>query len=269
MKRMTFVLGLLVPGLLGCSVLSSSANGLFNHALEDSLTKNTPPAPAAAPNHAAEPAPVVMAPQMTQFYMQFAFAMAFSQGGYALDQDLYKPGQWTRWSLPQEGRTSQKHGNLERAYLFDDGDGAWWKIKWVLEDAKPEENTLILEALFNKKDHTLRRLRGKMPYEKEAKELPVTAQTYYQPPMQLTAESVKGATKGMESVTVPAGTFKAKHVVYGNATGGSVEWYLVDSVPGGCVKVINSGGQEDRGSYVMDLMATGSDAKSELGTVKP
>lgn len=228
-------------------------------------------------NAAAAKVGATMSPYMMQFYMGFMFSMAFSQGGYAFDETPYKPGEWTRWSIPNEKAEGDdaKESVLERAYLFDEGDGAWWKVKWVLDTAKPAETTMIAEALFNKKDFTLRRMRAKMPNEKEGKEIPVTEATYYAPPQKLTAESVKGATKGIVTVTVPAGKFSARHVVYGNAAGGTVEWFLVAGVPGGNVKTIHTGAKEDDDGkadpahYTMLLTAKGVGAASELGVKKP
>ncbi|MFO0582062.1 MAG: hypothetical protein U0229_07320 [Anaeromyxobacter sp.] len=228
-------------------------------------------------NAAAAKVGATMSPYMMQFYMQFIFAMAFSQGGYSLEETPYKPGEWTRWSIPNEKASGDeaKEMTLERAYLFDEGGATWWKVKYVADPKKPAESTMIIEGLFDKKDYTLRRMRAKMPNEKEGKEMPVTQQTYYVPPQRLTPESIKGATKGIVTVTVPAGTFKARHVVFGDAAGGSVEWFLVDGIPGGNVKTIHTGakpdddGKADPAHYTMLLTAKGTGAASELGVTKP
>jgi len=218
-----------------------------------------------------------MSPYMMQFYMGFVFSMAFSQGGYAFEEVPYKAGEWTRWSIPNTGAEGDepKETVLERAYLFDDAEGnAWWKVKWVLDPKKPAESTMILEALFNKKDFTLLRMRAKMPNEQQGKEMPVTQQTYYVPPQKLTPQSIKGATQGIVSVTVPAGTYKARHVVFGNAAGGTAEWYLVDGIPGGSVKFVNKApkgdddGKADPANYTMNLVAKGAGAASELGVTR-
>jgi hypothetical protein len=229
-----------------------------------------------AGNAAAAQVGASMSPYMVQFYMQFVFAMAFSGGGYAIEETPYKAGEWTRWSIPNSGAKDEpKETTLERAYLFDDAEGnTWWKVKWVLDTAKAAENTMILEALFNKKDYTLLRLRAKMPNEKEGKEMPVTQATYYVPPQRLTPQSLKGATQGVVSVKVPAGTYQARHVVFGDAAGGSVAWYLTDKVPGGNVKTVHTAakpdddGKADPANYTMELVAIGKGAASELGITK-
>jgi hypothetical protein len=218
-----------------------------------------------------------MSPYMMQFYMQFVFAMAFSQGGYAVEETPYKVGEWTRWSVPNTGAKGDesKETILERAYLFDDAEGnTWWKVKWVLDTAKAAENTMILEALFSKANYTLLRMRAKMPNETQGKEMPVTEATYYHPPQRLTPQSLKGATQGVVAVKVPAGSYQARHVVFGDAAGGTAEWYLTDKVPGGNVKFVHTGAKPDKdgkagpANYTMDLMATGKNATSELGTTK-
>lgn len=218
-----------------------------------------------------------LSPMMMQFYMQFVFSMAFSQGGYAVNEVAYVPGQWTRWSVPNKGAKGEdpKETILERAYLFDDADGnAWWKVKYILDPGKPDTSTLIVEALFDRKSSTLLRMRAKMPNETEGKEVPVTEATYYVPPQKLTKQSIQGATKGVVSVTVPAGTYSARHVVFSDAAGGSAEWYLTQKVPGGSVKFVHVGpkqaGEErtDAQHYAMDLVTFGKDAKSELGVTR-
>jgi hypothetical protein len=89
------------------------------------------------------------------------------------------------------------------------------------------------------------------------------------PPTTLTDESVAGATVGAESVTVPAGSFSARHVVYAYGNG-TQEWWLVEGVPGGLVKQSLKGSKEDKGrsQYTIDLAAKGNDAKDELGAIK-
>lgn len=211
-------------------------------------------------------------PMMGQMYAGLAFTMAFGSGGYAVGTVDYKAGEYTRWRIPNEKK--EKESTLERARLFDDKDGnVWWKVKWVLDTAKPDESTMIMEALLDKQTSALLRLRSKMPNEKEGKEVPVTEATYYRPPQKLTKQSIEGAVVGTETISVPAGTFTARKVVYGDGGGGSTEWYLVDRVPGGNARTVHRGAGGDSGKtssnyYQMDLTAYGSGATSELG-IKP
>jgi hypothetical protein len=210
-------------------------------------------------------------PMLSQIYMQMVFSMAFGSGGYSVGQTGYRPGEYTRWSIPSDD-SDQKESTMERAYLFDDRDGnPWWKVKWVLDPAKASESTLIVEALFEKGTGKLLRQRAKMPNEQQGKEIPVEDATYYQPPRQLTKQSLEGATIGVETVTVPAGTFKAKHVSYGDMSG-TVDFWLADTVPGSAVKYLHAAqggsGKADAQNWQMLLVAYGKGATSELGITR-
>lgn len=61
----------------------------------------------------------------------------------------------------------------------------------------------------------------------------------------------------MENVTVPAGTFSARHLVFGSGSGAS-EPFLSTQVPGAVVKTAHS-------SSAQEVLASGDGAKSELG----
>ena len=199
-----------------------------------------------------------MNPAFLNIYMTTIFSYAFSAGGYDIGQDAYKPGQYTRW----EGKSDSGKGiQLERAHLFDDAQGRqWWKVKWT-DDGK----TTILEGLLDPKEQKFVRMRAKFPDDASGNELAVSEQNYYHPAQKLSAESVKGATKGVESISVPAGTFNARHVVFGGVDG-SHEWWLDAKVPGGAVKQLVKSPKNGDARWEMDLTAYGSDAQSELGT---
>ena len=205
--------------------------------------------------------------QMSMMYTQYLFSMAFGSGGYAVSTVEYKPGQFTRWSVGGHG---DKKSTLEQAHLFDDAEGnQWWKVKWASGE---EGETIILEALLSPKDQKMVRLRGKFPKDEAGKEMAVSDNAWYVPPQKLSKKSIEGATVGTENVTVPAGGFSTRKVVFGDV-GATHEWYLVDSVPGGSVKQLTKAGNKsggdsgpDSSNYTMELTAFGNDAKSELGT---
>jgi len=197
--------------------------------------------------------------RMSMMYTQVIFSLAFNSGGYAIGSSDFKPGQYVRYSI-----VSNDHGGstIERAYLGDDADGnQWWKVKMVNAG---KGDTVILEALLSPKDQKLQRLRGQFPGETEGKEMPVTEGSGYVPPTKLTKGSIDGATKGVENVSVPAGAFSAKHVVFGDI-GQTHEWWLSDKVPGGTVKESTKGNGGSQ-AHTLELVAFGNDAKSELGT---
>ncbi len=208
-------------------------------------------------------------PQMMNFYTQWLFTMAFYSGSYQVTNVGYQPGDYTRWNIT--GGSDSGQNTLERARLADDAQGhQWWKIKY--HDAKDNQD-IILEALLDPTAGKVLRMRGKFPDDKAPKEMPVNDQNYYTPPQKLTPESIKGATVDTASVTVPAGTYTARHVRYGSGTGGAYDWWLVDSVPGGMVKYSETasggsaqqGDQPDANNWTVSLLAVGHDAKDELG----
>jgi hypothetical protein len=219
-----------------------------------------------------------MSPMMMQYYVGALMTYAFHSGGYDVNEAPYTKGQYTTWNLPASEDASVTN-TMTRAYLGDDADGNhWWKVKFT--DTKQNQVT-ILEALFDKDQTKVLRMRAKFPNDKEGKEMPVQENTYYVPPTKLTKQSLKGATKGYEQVSVPAGSFKAQHVVFGNAAGGTSEWFLNDKVPGGAVKFVQSyeaaqqsdeqkaDGEKEMNSkqYQLLLAAYGNDATSELGSM--
>lgn len=205
--------------------------------------------------------------QMSQFYTQYIFSLAFGSGGYAVAIDDYKPGNFTRWNISGGGEKSK--ATLERARLFDDAEGnQWWKVKWVDSE---KGDTIILEALLSPKDSKMLRLRGKFPNDQAGKEMAVSDNAWYVPPQKLSQKSIEGATTGTESVSVPAGGFTAKKVVFGDVAS-THTWWLASGVPGQTVKQETrgqkSGGGDgpDSSNYLMELAAYGANATTELGT---
>ncbi|HUJ26056.1 MAG TPA: hypothetical protein VLW85_08565 [Myxococcales bacterium] len=200
-----------------------------------------------------------MNPAFLNMYMGVIFSYAFSSGGYDISQVDYKAGQYTRWT----GHGQNGKGvTVERAHLFDDAQGRqWWKVKFTDDNGK----TTILEGLLDPAQKKFVRMRAKFPDDKEGNEMAMSDQNYYQPAQKLTPESVQGATKGTESVSVPAGTFTASHVVFG-AMDGTREWWTVKTVPGGAVKQLMKNPKSDQDRWEMELAAYGNDAKTELGT---
>jgi len=264
MRRIVLSAALLAVPAMGCSLISSAADRAtgraVDNAVDDSMRTN-PPSDAAAQQQASAPQSSAMmanyGPMMARAYSQMMFAMAFGAGGYAPDEVAYKPGQYTRWN-GQDGAT------FERAYLFNDSDGnPWWKMKLVTQDSK----TVVMEALFSPDRSKLLRMRAQFPQDKAPQEIPVEENTYYTPPRHLTKQSLEGADQGIESVTVPAGSFKAHHYVFGDAMSGTAEFWESDKVPGGAVRQLHKANNGDsHANYELSLSSYGNDAKSELGT---
>jgi hypothetical protein len=208
------------------------------------------------------------------------FTVQYLSGATMFEKD-YKPGEWTRWSITTADNEGESQVT-ERAFLGKASDGGeWWRMKTItnyLEDGKvTSADTVTLEALFKPEDQEgyfqkLVRMRGKLPGNAEAQEMLVPEQwTMWnmRGPFQMkpTPESVEGATVGMEDVTTPAGSFKARHVRFGQG-GGTIDWWLDDTVVGGWVKFAALDNEKNP-MYTMQLVGKGTGAKSELGvTIK-
>lgn len=206
-------------------------------------------------------------PRWTNLYTSYLFGVAFHSGSYVVtEEDVYEPGEWSRWRMVDGGETTPTI--IERAFLArtDEGD-EWWRVKYINTD---DDEEIVLEGLFSSDRSELLRLRGRFPGE-EAKEMPVEEGTYgYAEPTRLTEQSVEGATVGTETVTVPAGTFQARHVRYGQP-GSTLEWWLNNDVPGGMVRYLQRADGDAEAempqTWTAELEAYGSGAESELGVM--
>lgn len=203
------------------------------------------------------------------------FTMQYLSGATMFEKD-YQPGEWTKWQMSTADNEDVQVN--ERAFLGRQADrGEWWRMKTIMTDkGAGTADTVVMEALFrpdstNEYVQTLVRMRGKFPGNAEAQEMMVPQQwamwnmagTMPKP----TKESIDGATVGTESVTTPAGTFRAKHVRFGGG-GGTLDWWLDDASVGGWVKFTASD-NEKKPMYTMELVGKGTGAKSELGvTIK-
>ena len=200
------------------------------------------------------------------------FMMMYGTGASVFDQP-YQPGQWTRWQM--QGEDEDDRQTIERAYLMATPDGGeWWRFKSIttsLEGSREVADTLVLEGLFKRQGEgslQLLRMRSKMPGDREPNEMMVpqnmsTVNTLGMYGARPTPESIEGATMGTETIRTPAGSFSAKRVRF-SAPEGRADWWITDQVPGGWVKYRASESDSDV-IYVMELIAHGTGAKSELG----
>ncbi|MEY4608054.1 MAG: hypothetical protein RL625_271 [Gemmatimonadota bacterium] len=202
------------------------------------------------------------------------FSMQFSSGATVFERP-YQPGEWTRWNTRFGDDMTQE---TERAYIGKQSDGSqWWRINTITRFDRQQADTVILEALFrpemgNEFVQELVRMRAKLPDNPEPQEMLVPEQwstwnmmgTFRSRP---TPESVEGATVGIETITTPAGTFKARHVRFGQP-GGTLSWWVDESTTGGWVKFQAVDGSKQP-TYTMELVGKGTGAKSVLGvTIK-
>ena len=191
---------------------------------------------------------------------QMLFGYAFSAGGMWPAQAEYEPGEWTTYQITSSGNGGAVLDTLERAHLKTTSDGnEWWRVRGVQDG-----EAWVYEALLNPQTQEVRRLRTRDP-NGEVGEVPVTEQTVYQPPQELTEESIEGATVGTRDVTTPAGTFTARQVEYQGTMGrGTITWFLTDAVPGHVVKYKVESDQQE--AWTSTLIASGSDATTRLGS---
>jgi hypothetical protein len=210
-----------------------------------------------------------LSPALMQMYVSSIFSGFFYSGGYYFDYHDYEPGQWTRW----EATGMDEGDKFQKAFLKREDDGReWWQVT-ASSVREGETEEVILEALFSASDEAgtrkMLRLRSLFPGDKEPAEVPVQEDTaaWYHDPVKITQESLEAATKGIESVTTPAGTFTARHVVYRDIRG-IAEWWLSDKVPGGLVKYQVTASEDEAGGEreqsTAKLIAFGSGAKSRL-----
>ncbi|MFO7768375.1 MAG: hypothetical protein R6W82_05410 [bacterium] len=211
-------------------------------------------------------------PRFTSMYASYMFTYAFTPGGYWVEPNEYETGQWTKWRFVEDGEPTGSW--LERAFLKRNEEGQeWWRVTMYDVDS---DDTVTLEALFAADKSTVLRLRSKFP-DQEISEMPVQEGTMiYREPMELTDESLEGATVETGSVEVPAGSFTARHIRYGDmASGGTLDWWITDEVPGGVAKYGSTSqrSEEEEGvegldeyNYTLELTEYGSGATTELNS---
>ena len=216
-------------------------------------------------------------PALMHLYTSSMFRVLFYHGGYYIeDLDRYEQGQFTRW----KGENIEQGDSFERVLLRRRDDGTeWWRVESNGTGDDGKKVTLVMEALLSPIDNSgtrqVRRMRAKFPDEAEPREIPITEENANNWVMagnrRLTPESLEGMTvdKGA-SVTVPAGTYTARHVQSKGYDGNStLDWFLVENVPGGMVKYTNtvkdSEGKEERVWTMVLLEAGEGQTESKLG----
>lgn len=260
--------------LIALLLLSMSACSVANRAIDSAVDRAAQRTGEAVGERVGEMAgsmiaarfPDTWSTRWTTLYVSYLFNIAFHSGSYAVVEDAYVPGEWTRWEMMNE--SSAPGGRMERAFVGRTNEGQEvWRVVYTNPD---DDESIVLEGLFSPGRSELIRLRSQFPGE-EARELPVEEGAYtYAEPVNLTEESVEGATVGMEAITVPAGSFEARHVRYGGM-GSTLDWWIDESVPGHLVRYSRSAGGDDGSgegapeSWVVELRAYGDDAESMLG----
>lgn len=275
MKRIQARLGLLAAGALalsGCATICNSAGNAAGNTIGSAIG-----------NKVGDAVVATYSPMFLNFYYGYIFTLAFGSHGYDVADKPFKPGEWVSYQVQghSSGEKDEKPSTLKRAFLFTDKEGnEYWQVKFI--DGN-NGDTLTLEAMFDKGRTKVLRMRSKMPKDTEAKEVPVNDQTYYYPPQKLTKQSLAGAKVGVESLTVPAGTFKATHYKFAGGAGTDEWWVVPTGVPGGVVQYRATAPQQqsssssgkpeeaknmDPNNWTQSLKESGTGATSELG-MKP
>lgn len=197
--------------------------------------------------------------QFMAMQAQVVFSYAFSAGGLWPGESTYQVGEYTRFEFkPREGDPV----TMERAYLkkLENGN-QWWRVSWT-----DGEDAYMYEGLLSPQEERLLRLRARDPDGHEG-EVPVSGQAIYIPPSEIGEESLAGATVGSEKITTPAGTFQTDHVVFmAMGSGGEVEWWITDQVPGGVVRYLAREQENGRIAWTATLVDTGGDAETVLSS---
>ncbi len=216
-------------------------------------------------------------PSMMHIYTTSMFRVLFYHGGYYVEgMGSYEPGQYTRW----QANDVEQGDTFERTLLRRRDDSTeWWRVESRDRADDGTEMVLIMEALLSEPDASgmrrVRRMRAKFPDEATPREIPITEQNSSQwvitSNQTLTPESMQGMTVDKAvPVTVPAGEYTAQHVrVDGYDASNHLDWYVVDSVPGGLVKytntVVGSDGQTTQ-TWAFALLEAGEGStESKLG----
>ncbi len=207
-----------------------------------------------------EKLPAPATPGWNQFMAvqaQVIFGYAFAPGGVWVSQTGYQQGEYTQFELVQSDDDSRIV--LERALLTQlDNGNQWWRVAW-----SEGEESWIYEGLISASENALLRLRAQDADGNQG-EVPVSGQTIYMEPAELSRESIDGATVGVESISTPAGTFSVDHVRYMPATGeGTLDWWLTNQVPGGVAKYQLSDA-DDGVVWTSTLIEKGNDATTVL-----
>jgi hypothetical protein len=218
--------------------------------------------------------------QALQFYALY-FSYAF-YGGYSYETG-FAEGQGLRWRYTTKGDDGSLNSTeYERVFLKDLGDNSsWWRL-----EVEAQEDTMVYEYLVNQESEFLK-IRFKDPETGEIVEYIPEAEDEMAEDEEMTLsdeeypEEVEGdiseeeyesynnyeyiqVSKGEEKITVPAGTFKAEHMVSevkddtdkDHPIDLQSDWWIAETVPGGVVKYIwkdNTRGDE-MNSVLVDIL---------------
>ena len=184
------------------------------------------------------------------------YAQVFYAGGYGTGYDDFREGEGVVWKITSKDKEETQHLQVERALLKRNDDGSLW---WYLRYQPEGEDEFVAEALIDKDynllkfryfDQETETIREWVPEQDQEADSSDTSSDE-----QITEDEVgyyegdfSNYITGTETVVVPAGTYKAKHVLIedsytANSTADDsadyevrYEWWIADDVPGDLVK---------------------------------
>lgn len=204
------------------------------------------------------------------------YAQVFFAGGYAQGYESFAPGQGVAWELTARDEDGVQRLEIERALLKRTAEGnSWWLLRYDAED----EEEMISEALLDP-EYNILKFRYRDPETDTIREwVPETEEEAAAETESEEEEAMAEAGQedyyrgdfsdnvvGTERVSVPAGRFKADHVLIedhyvaeeGEETEESYratyEWWLTGEVPGKIVKYIWTD-ESDGSSLTGELLA--------------
>jgi hypothetical protein len=209
-------------------------------------------------------------------YIGQMFEVMYLSGATVFEKP-YQPGQWTKWEIVQRdaGSSEETKRVIERAFIGKTPEGSeWWRttsVDFYDDGGTQKADTVVLESLFKQTNEYIRelvRVRAKLPGQ-EPNELMVpqafamlSSLSIF--PMKPTPESIKGATVGNEKI----GQYDASQVRFA-AGGGTIEWWLAETAPGGWVQFRMTGEKQGNSAdtYTIRMTGSGTGAKSLLGVM--
>lgn len=167
-----------------------------------------------------------------------------------------KVGSWGEYSFEsRKGDKVKSKGKFRMAVVGKEGDSFWVEQTFTLELPKPKKDEAMgaMKLLMNKEGVQkafMKSERGVMDMSS------MMARKKPQP-----ADDAKMTEVGEETISVPAGKFKAAHFIFEQKNNTGDAWMKPGVGPYGMIKQVH---RDDKVVTTLELLASGGDAKSEI-----
>lgn len=183
------------------------------------------------------------------------YTQVFYAGGYAYGYDSFEEGEGVVWDIRSSADQEEDTLRVERALLKRTAEGSsWWFLKYSAEGEDPFVSEALIgeeyELLkFRYRDPETGDIREWIPEQEESAE--ESADESEEEMGEEEPDFYRGGyeefNRGRESITVPAGTYQAEHILIEESftveeEGTSevyiliYEWWISDQVPGEIVR---------------------------------